>query len=596
MIFWNKNKPSVLLFIVQSLAPYAALILGQAVTAVICAVDISVRPYLIKQILNKLAYTSTPQGYNELGLFALFYIGAAMVLFCNYRVRDMIWLHLAPNLKKTVALKMMDTLMIQSHHFFQHHFAGSLANKIGDAISGIVRIMKIVIDEFFGHLLAVCIAIYTVWHVSPFFSVALAIWVVVFVSISITFSKRAADYADFAAEQKSRIIGNIVDILSNMMSVRLFGTKHLEYRHLSTTIDTSIAADQRRNWFYFKINTAQGLSFIIFQSLCFWWLIRCFAQGTVTAGDFALILSINVAIVNCLWNISKDVKEFSESLGDVTQGIRVVLIPLELHDTPTAQELQIQGGEIMFDRVSFCYKDAGQFFENKTIHIPAGQKVGLVGYSGSGKTTFIHLILRLFDVTSGRILIDNQDITNVTQQSLHNAIGIIPQEPSLFHRTIMENIRYGRPDATDHEVVEAAKKAHAHDFIIAQPQGYQTMVGERGTKLSGGQRQRIIIARAFLKNSPIIILDEATSQLDSVTEMVIQEGLEQLMQNKTTLVIAHRLSTLLTMDRIIVFDQGIIVQDGTHDELLQQPGLYQTLWYTQTNGMLNEPVSTQKGL
>ncbi|WP_291398139.1 ATP-binding cassette domain-containing protein [Acinetobacter sp.] len=218
----------------------------------------------------------------------------------------------------------------------------------------------------------------------------------------------------------------------------------------------------------------------------------------------------------------------------------------------------------------------------------AGQKVGLVGYSGGGKSTFVNLILRLYDVTDGAILIDGQDIRDVTQDSLRENIAMIPQDPSLFHRSLMENIRYGRADSTDEEVIEAAKKAHAHEFISALPQGYDSLVGERGVKLSGGQRQRIAIARAILKNAPILILDEATSQLDSVTESLIQESLWELMQNKTTIVIAHRLSTLLHMDRILVFDKGKIVEDGTHSELLAKAGLYKTLWDAQVGGFLGD--------
>jgi ATP-binding cassette subfamily B protein len=224
--------------------------------------------------------------------------------------------------------------------------------------------------------------------------------------------------------------------------------------------------------------------------------------------------------------------------------------------------------------------------------IQPGQKVGLVGYSGSGKSTFVNLILRLFDVTAGRIMIDGQDIRDVTQDSLHHCIAMIPQEPSLFHRSIMNNIKYGCINATFDDVIAAAKKAHAHDFIIELSQGYDMLVGERGIKLSGGQRQRIVIARAILKDAPILILDEATSQLDSVTENQIQESLWDLMQNKTTLVIAHRLSTLLHMDRILVFDQGTIVEDGTHEGLLAKNGLYKQLWEAQIGGFLLDSTDT----
>jgi ATP-binding cassette subfamily B protein len=246
----------------------------------------------------------------------------------------------------------------------------------------------------------------------------------------------------------------------------------------------------------------------------------------------------------------------------------------------------VSQGHIEFSKVKFQYHGAYSLFQNKSVTIDAGQKVGLVGYSGSGKSTFVNLILRFYDVVEGQILIDGQDISKVTQESLRRAIAMIPQDPSLFHRSLMDNIRYGRLTASDEEVIAASQKAHADDFINVLPEAYEVLVGERGVKLSGGQRQRIAIARAVLKNAPILILDEATSQLDSVTESRIQDSLWELMQDKTTLVIAHRLSTLLHMDRILVFDKGHIVEDGTHNELLNIRGLYKTLWDAQVGGFL----------
>jgi ATP-binding cassette subfamily B protein len=246
----------------------------------------------------------------------------------------------------------------------------------------------------------------------------------------------------------------------------------------------------------------------------------------------------------------------------------------------------VDKGEISFKNVQFHYKGATPLFESMNITIHAGQKVDLVGYSGSGKTSFVNLILRLFDINGGQILIDNQDISKVTQDSLRENIGMIPQDPSLFHRSLAENIRYGKPHASDVEVIDAAKRAHAHEFIEKLPNGYESLVGERGVKLSGGQRKRVAIARAILKNAPILILDEATSQLDSVNENYIQKSLHELMAGKTTIVIAHRLSTLLHMDRILVFDAEKIVEDGTHGELLAKSSLYKTLWDAQVGGFL----------
>ncbi len=261
--------------------------------------------------------------------------------------------------------------------------------------------------------------------------------------------------------------------------------------------------------------------------------------------------------------------DFISSWGTIGQALTILDGKAGVLDKPNATILQVKHAQIKFDKVHFNYHGTDSLFENKSVTIQHGSKVGLVGYSGGGKTTFVNLILRLYDVTSGSVLIDNQDVRDVKQDSLREAIAMIPQDPTLFHRSLMDNIRYGRIDATEEEIIQASKQAYAHEFITALPQGYASLVGERGVKLSGGQRQRIAIARAILKNAPILILDEATSQLDSITEQDIQDSLWKLMHNKTTIVIAHRLSTLLEMDRILVFEHGRIVEDGTHKELLQ---------------------------
>lgn len=319
-----------------------------------------------------------------------------------------------------------------------------------------------------------------------------------------------------------------------------------------------------------------------------YFLVHLYRKNLISIGDFALILGLSMELGHMMWYTMSRIDEFNQAIGKCKQSLSSLVINPEINDRSDAQPLIVQKGEIKFDKVHFHYKGAEPIFEDKSIIIKSSQKVGLVGYSGAGKSTFVNLILRLYDVQSGKISIDGQDIRNVIQDSLHRNIGMIPQDPSLFHRTLMENIRYGKIDASDDEVIEAAKRAHAHEFISKLPQGYESLVGERGVKLSGGQRQRIAIARVILKNAPILILDEATSALDTPTEQLIQESLNEVLEtsNATTIVIAHRLSTLLHMDRILVLDQGKIVEDGTHQELLDKNGMYKTLWDAQIGGFL----------
>ncbi|HLF66589.1 MAG TPA: ATP-binding cassette domain-containing protein, partial [Gammaproteobacteria bacterium] len=296
------------------------------------------------------------------------------------------------------------------------------------------------------------------------------------------------------------------------------------------------------------------------------------------------ILSFN--ILGMVWYLSMQTMQLFKEIGTMKAALSLVVKPLEIVDEHDALPLKVIRGEIVFDDVSFYYQHANRLFENKSVTIKAGEKIGLVGFSGAGKSTFVNLILRFYDIYSGEILIDGQNIKKVTLDSLYENIAMIPQDTSLFHRSLMENIRYGRIDATDEEVIVSAKLAHCDEFIMRLPEGYAALVGERGIKLSTGQRQRVAIARAILKNAPILILDEATASLDSVTEELIQESLSQLMQNKTTIVIAHRLSTLAHMDRIMVFEHGHIIEEGSQAELLAQGGHFAKLWQMQAGGFL----------
>lgn len=584
------NSPADLMrglsFIKKMLRPFWRELIGMILVSILWSIDFSLRPYLVKVILDRLANALPINVIGSLVIPISAYLGVTLLVQLTYRSYDLLKMSLMPALKKRIMMHLMSHLMSQSHRYFQNNFTGDLANCLKEVTRGITEITQIAIERFFSHGLALVIAIMTIANVQPILGVFMAVWIVIHLASSFKGAQVIRRLAFDQSQAQMRIIGNIVDVVANMMTVRLFAGRAFEQRNLDKLTDAAVEKERALDWFLFKLWLFQGLLFVGVLAVSSIFLLIGRRSGSITIGDFGLVLTINIYITECLWNVAKDVGKFSEYWGLVNHGLRITNAPLEMVDAHNAKELVVIKGELRFEQVSFAYKSMNPLFKSLTVTISPGQKVGLVGSSGSGKTTFVYLILRLFDIQAGKIFIDDQDISQVVQESLHDTISMIPQDPTLFHRTIINNIRYGLFDASDKEILAAVKKAYAADFINNLPGGYDTLVGERGAKLSGGQRQRIAIARAILKDAPILILDEATSALDSITEQHIQESFLELMNNRTTIVIAHRLSTLLHMDRILVFDHGEIVEDGAHKELLRNNGLYQRLWNAQVGGFL----------
>jgi ATP-binding cassette subfamily B protein len=371
-----------------------------------------------------------------------------------------------------------------------------------------------------------------------------------------------------------------------MQDVKLFTNYTLEYNNILALIFTSAEANILRDWYYIRLLIIQAIAFLILIITYTSFLLLDYTDNIITAGDFSLALGIAFIVIDTLSGLSRSFYRFMEFFGNVSQGLDDLFVKEDVLDKNNAINFIVQSGEIYYKNIDFQYDNSLKLFSNLNLKINAGSKVALVGNSGGGKSTFIKLLLRYYDVQSGSIEIDKQNISEITQESLHKSISVIPQEISLFHRNIIENIRYGNPKATDEEVFQAAREANIHDFILTLENGYNTLVGERGVKLSGGQRQRIAIARSILKNAPILLFDEATSHLDSISEKLIQAALHNLMKNKTTIIIAHRISTIMALDRILVFDNGVIVEDGTHEQLLNNSKIYSKLWQTQIDGFL----------
>ena len=580
-----KKNLTAFTFLLNSIKPFKFYVGLHLIVVLYNAIDLSLWPYISKLLVDKLTLTPHEQAFSAawpLGLLLIFFTFLPGII---WRFSDYAWMHLTPLMKKKITNDAMDYTLQHSHNFFQNNFSGSLANKVRDLAGSTPPILARILYSFVNVILSLIIAFFTLFYIHKLFAYALIIWAVIFILLALRISKITTPMSIAVSDQQTKIMGNLVDVLSNVMNVRFFTRSRHELNRINTFQDDYTKLFKRRNIVLIKFHLLSAFSFSIYYAVGIFALIWLYSKGQVTLGDFLLLFTINNWIIHLMWMSANELNSFLEDVGTVNQALSVINQSLQIVDNKDAKALQVKRGEIVFENVDFhYYKDLVPLFANKNLVIKAGQKVGLVGHSGGGKTTFVNLILRLFDVSSGRILIDGQDIFKVTQESLRNSIGLIPQDPSLFHRTLLENISY----SNEGDVIEAAKKSHSHEFIENLPQGYESLVGERGIKLSGGQRQRIAIARAFLKNAPILILDEATSQLDSITENLIQDSLTNLMQNKTTIVIAHRLSTLKNMDRILVFDKGKIIEDGSHQELLDLNGSYKKLWDSQVGGFLIE--------
>lgn len=557
------------------------------------SIYLSLSPYAMKLIIDTVSdpNTTTENLFDAVKFPVILYISLGVISAFVFRFYDWVMIKTFPKMKCEIISEMFDYVQGHSYNYFQQNFSGSLSNKIQDMARGVATVINHIIEHFVSRGLALSVGAAMMYFVHPVFSYALIIWSVIFITVAALLSKRGQKYSAAFSESRSAVAGKIVDTVTNILNVKLFAREGYESRYLQSKLDEVASKDRRLHWYLLKVKVFYSVAIVSLTTTMVSLLIYERSQHAVTVGDFALILTLTMMLIEEVFFIANQLVVFSEELGVCQQALTIISPKQEIVDEPNAKPLHVSRGEIVFDKVHFQYKKGQSVFADKSIVIHPRQKVGLVGFSGSGKSTFVNLILRFFDLDSGQIKIDGQDIKAVTQASLRSQIGMIPQDPVLFHRTLMDNIRYGRLDATDDEVVECSKKANCHEFIEKLHGQYASLVGERGVKLSGGQRQRIAIARTMLKNAPILILDEATSSLDSVTEHYIQDSLELLMEDRTTIVIAHRLSTLARMDRILVFSDGHIVEDGTHTALLQLNGHYAKMWSMQAGGFLKDSAT-----
>ena len=498
---------------------------------------------------------------------------------------------LAPGMTNMIRWQQHRYVLKQSLSFFQNDFAGRIANRIMQTAPSLRESAVQVVDALWYVTVYAGTSIYLFAKADVLLAAPLVVWIAGYVGMLAYFVPRVKERSWHASEARSKVMGRIVDGYSNIMTLKLFAHTNREESYAREAMGELTGKVRTQNRMItsmdLSITTLNGF-LIAGTSLLALWL---WSRGTVSTGQVALAVGLVIRINNMSGWIMWVVNGIFDNVGTVQDGITTISRERTVVDRPDAQPLGVQRGEVRFDDIHFHYGKAGGVIGGLDLIVRPGEKIGLVGPSGAGKSTLVNVLLRLYDLEGGHIYVDGQDIARVSQESLRSHIGVVTQDTSLLHRSIRDNLLYGRPDASDDEVLSAVRRARADEFIPGLVDGegrtgFDAHAGERGVKLSGGQRQRIAIARVLLKDAPILVLDEATSALDSEAEAAIQESLETLMQGKTVIAIAHRLSTIAKMDRLVVMNKGAIVESGTHAELIAKGGLYARLWAHQTGGFV----------
>lgn len=577
---------NVLSFTLRHWVERKGLVVGIALAMVLATLTEIVVPVFAGRLVDALAAGRSAADVAVNSFLAMLVLGLAMVV-----LRHFAWWGVVPftlGIMRKVAQGAFHRVQRFSTDWHSNSFAGSIVRKITRGMWALDLINDVLLLALLPSLVVLIGTVLLLGHRWPVMGVVMALGAFAYVAMTVTLATRViAPASRLSNALDTRMGGVLADALGANAVVKSFGAEAREDERLGRVVD-KWSRRTHRTWMRHTYSGTGQLALLWFvrsavtaTALWLWW------QGRATPGEITYVLTTYFVVHGYLRDIGQHVHHLQRAVNEMEEMVHLYDESLGVADSPDAQPLRIDAGEVRFDHVTFCY--AGQhtpLYRDLSLRIAPGERIGLVGHSGSGKTTFVKLIQRLYDVTEGRVLIDGQNVAHATQESLRSRIAIVQQEPILFHRSLAENISYARPDATIAEIERAARLANAHDFIVRLPRGYQTLVGERGVKLSGGERQRVALARAFLADAPILILDEATSSLDSESEALIQQAMDRLMAGRTSIVIAHRLSTVRAMDRILVFDKGRIAEEGNHESLLRRPqGYYRRLFERQSGGI-----------
>ena len=553
-------------------------------------VTIFVGPLIIAQLLSIIQHNQLHDSKNLWTLIALYSVSGLWSSVIGWRlVLYLVWTF-ETAMQRDLYAQCFSKLTNQTLFFHSNKFGGSLVSQTNKLVGAVESFWDTIIWSVLPLVVSLVGSIIVLSTLLWQYALFLLIFSIVFSIVVYYGSKPMAKLTKKEAKSSNKLNGQLADVISNVLAVKSSGAEATEQKFFTKTVNSwrDSSLDVMRG--FLKVSTIYSSINMVIKIGAIAFAVYAAQNNLVSVASVYLIITYTGSVAHELWNMNGIMRNYNRIIGNANDMVEVLQTPTTLIDKSDSK-LKVTNGEISMDKITFTH-DEGQgdtLFHDFSLDIKPGEKIGLVGASGSGKTTLTKLLLRFADIDSGKITIDGQDISEVTQASLRAKIAYVPQEPLLFHRSVRENIAYGRPDATDAEIEEAAKKAGAYDFIVGLKDGFDTMVGERGIKLSGGQRQRVAIARAILKDAPILVLDEATSALDSESEALIQKSLETLMENRTSIVIAHRLSTIAKLDRIIVLKDGKIVEDGSHDELINKKrGVYAKLWARQSGGFIEE--------
>ncbi len=545
-------------------------------------------PIEYKRFFDVLGSSVSPDDVVKILFSAIITIlGLKLIMWLGYRIASFGLSYFESRTIADLKESAFDYLVGHSYNFFANNFGGALVQRLNRLGRSFERFSDRIYWDLWALIIRVIGVTIILWHYRPLLSVIVLTWAIIFLAVDFLVSKWKLKFDIKRAEKDSESTAVLADAISNYNTIQLFSGFSFESKRFKGVME----GWQKITNFAWNIgsiiDSIQGLLFIGVEFILFYVGIGMWQKGQITIGTFVLVQAYLIQLIDILWGFGRILRDFYESFADAAEMVEIIDTPYEIKDIPKAKKLTVTRGEIELSGIEFSFNQTRKILKGIDLKIAPGEKIALIGPSGAGKSTIVKLLLRFYDLENGTISIDGQDISKVTQESLRDNIAMVPQDPILFHRTLFENIRYGRRNTAKEDIYRVAQLSHCDDFIGDLPLKYDTYVGERGIKLSGGERQRVAIARAMLKDAPIIILDEATSSLDSGSELLIQDAFNRLTEKKTVIVIAHRLSTIKKVDRIIVIDDGGIVEAGTHDELVdKEDGLYRRLWEVQAGGFI----------